>query len=85
MDEAVKKRVEITVAGTVMTVITDEEPEYVEKLAERLDRRVMELTLNYGRCSKTEALILSAIEALDAAIKLKGKLNERKGSGDGEG
>lgn len=84
MGEEIKNRVEITVAGTAMTLITDEAPEYTKKLAARLDRRVMELTLSHGRCSKTEALILSAIEALDAAIKLKGKLNDLKGSGDGE-
>lgn len=84
MGEEMKNSVEITVAGTVMTLRTDEDPEYVKKLAERLDGRVMELTLNHGRCSKTEALILSAIEALDAAIKLKGKLKDLKGSGDGE-
>lgn len=78
MDEQ-KNRVEITVGGTTLTLITEEDPTYVEGLASRLDRRVSELTLRHARCSKNEALIFAAIEALDAAVKLKGKLNEVKG------
>lgn len=84
MEEKNKNRIEITVCGTPVTIISDEENEYVEQLASRLDKRVSDLMLKHGRCSKTEALILCSIEALDAAIKLKSKLESVKGSAENE-
>lgn len=80
MEEGIKNKVRISVCGSEMTVVTDESEEYVAELASRLDKRVTELSITRGKCSKTEALILCAIEALDAAIKLKNKVSELKGS-----
>ena len=69
--------------GTPVTIVSEEDPEYVSELGSRLDKRVSDLMMKHGRCSKTEALILCSIEALDAAIKLKNKL-ESKGGNDSE-
>lgn len=76
--EEQKNRVEVNVAGITLTLVSEEDKAYVEGLAARLDRRVSELSLRHPRCTKTEALVFAAIEALDAAVKLKGKLSEVK-------
>lgn len=84
VEEKNKNKIDISVCGTPVTIVSDEDPEYVSELGSRLDKRVSDLMLKHGRCSKTEALILCAIEALDAAIKLKNKLENAKGSADNE-
>lgn len=80
MEEKNKNKVEISVCGSTVTLLTDEDEGYVTELGQRLDKKVRDLTLSHRTCTKTEALILCAIEALDAAIKLKGKLENAKGS-----
>lgn len=75
-----KNKVEITVCGIKVVLVTDESEEYVLELAQRLDKRVNDLTLNHGKCTRNEALVFSAIEALDAATKLKKKCAELKGN-----
>lgn len=83
MEEKIKNKIHISVCGTPVTIVSEEDPEYVSELGSRLDKRVSDLMMKHGRCSKTEALILCSIEALDAAIKLKNKL-ESKGGNDSE-
>lgn len=80
MSENNKKKIEINVCGINVSLVTDESEEYVLELARRLDKRVSDMTLNYGRCTRNEALVFSAIEALDAAVKLKKKYDELRGN-----
>ena len=82
MSENNKKKIEINVCGINVSLVTDESEEYVLDLARRLDKRVSDMTLSYGRCTRNEALVFSAIEALDAAVKLKKKYDELRGAGN---
>ncbi len=84
MEEKNKNKVEISVCGSTVTLLTDEDENYVAELGQRLDKKVRDLTLSHRTCTKTEALILCAIEALDAAIKLKSKLDSVKGNDKNE-
>ena len=81
MEEKIRNKVDITICGTTVTIVTDEDKEYVQALGARLDKRVRDLTIN-NRSTKTGALILCAIEALDAAIKLKSKYEEKRNDGN---
>ena len=73
-----KEKYEISIAGTEMTVVTDESEEYVKRLAQTLDRRVMDMVIVKNRCTKMEALALCAMDYLDVATKLKIELEELK-------
>lgn len=74
-----KNKCEVIVAGISVTLLSEEEEEYVKKLAKVLDRRVMELTIDKNRFSKSEALILCALDYLDETVKLRDELAALKG------
>ncbi len=73
-----KEKYEISVAGTEMILISDESEEYVKRLAQTLDRRVMDMVIVKNRCTKIEALTLCAMDYLDMAMKLKAELEDTK-------
>ena len=73
-----KEKYEISVAGTEMTVVTDESEDYVNRLVQTLDRRITEMVLVKNRCTKIEALTLCAMDYLDMALKLKAELEAVK-------
>ncbi|MBE6622332.1 MAG: cell division protein ZapA [Ruminococcaceae bacterium] len=73
-----KERYEVSIAGTEMVLISEENEEYVKNLAQILDRRVMDMVIVKNRCTKIEALTLCAMDYLDATVKLKAELEELK-------
>ncbi len=80
-----KKKHILTIAGSTLTVVSDEDEKYVKSLGSLLDRRVSELVINKGRCTKPEALMLCALDYLDTSVKLaeevkmlKEEINELK-------
>ncbi|MBQ8063145.1 MAG: cell division protein ZapA [Clostridia bacterium] len=64
-----KQNVVINIAGSDYTIITEEEPAYVEALAEALDKDIMEIVAANRRLSMTQAAILVALDYADKAAK----------------
>ena len=73
----------VTIAGSTLTVLSEEDEEYVQQLAQILDRRINDLMIHKNKCTKSEALLLCALDYLDATVKLKTELEERKERGNG--
>ncbi len=73
-----KQKYLVTIAGNAMTVVTEEEEEYVKSLAGILDRRINDMMINKNKCSKSEALMLCALDYLDATVKLKAEVEDLK-------
>ncbi len=69
-----KQKYSITIAGSSLTIISEENEEYIAKLSNMLDKRVNDLMINKYKCTKYEALILTALDYLDSAIKLKAEI-----------
>lgn len=75
-----KQKYQVTVAGTTLTLVSEESKEYVTGLAAILDRQVTELAITKSRCSKVEALTLCALEYLDTVMKLRAESETKKES-----
>ena len=73
-----KERYEVSIAGTEMVLLSEENEEYVKNLVQILDRRVMDMVIVKNRCTKLEALTLCALDYLDATVKLQNELAELK-------
>lgn len=73
-----KQKYVVDIAGTLMTVVTEEDEEYVKGLSGILDRRVNDMVINKNKCSKMEAITLCALDYLDATIKLKAEVEDLK-------
>lgn len=59
-----KNRIPVTVAGTNLTLVTDESPEYVLDLVSQVDQRIRGLTGSSLRISSLDAALLCAIDTL---------------------
>lgn len=81
--EKVKKKISLDIAGSRISIITDEDEKYVTKLASYLSQKVNTLTLSNSRITKTDAALLYALELLDENFKLKMKLAEMQNDGYG--
>ncbi|MBQ2436956.1 MAG: cell division protein ZapA, partial [Clostridia bacterium] len=57
-----KKNVVIHIAGSEYTILTEEDPAYVEALAETLDKDITEIVGANRRLSMTQAAILAALD-----------------------
>ena len=78
-----KKNVVIHIAGSEYTILTEEDPAYVEALAETLDKDITEIVGANRRLSMTQAAILAALDYADkaatesdAADNLRGQIKE---------
>lgn len=69
MDNNTKKRVPLDIAGTPLTIVTDEPEEFVKLLAAQLDRRISALTKNSFRISQLDAALLCALDAMGDKFK----------------
>lgn len=63
------EKVKITIAGENYNISTDDEPEYLLKLAEQTDEKIMELVQSNGRISVTQAAVLTCLEYADKYTK----------------
>ena len=68
-----KKNVVIHIAGSEYTILTEEDPAYVEALAETLDKDITEIVGANRRLSMTQAAILAALDYADKAAKDGGR------------
>lgn len=64
-----KQNVVINIAGSDYTIITEEDPAYVQALADALDKDIMEIVAANRRLSMTQAAILVALDYADKATK----------------
>ena len=64
-----KENVVIHVAGSEYNILTDEDPAYVESLAETLDQDITNIVAANRRLSMTQAAILAALDYADKAAK----------------
>ncbi len=71
-----KQKFTITVADIEMNVVSDESPEAVEAIVGILDRRMREIRLKSGKCSKTEAALLCSLDYCAEKIKLQRAIKE---------
>ena len=73
-----KRKVSLNIAGNKISLVTDESPEYVEKLGARVSQRVNTLALSGSGISKMDAALVYALDLLDENFKLKMALAEAK-------
>ncbi len=76
--ENIKRKVTLNIAGSTIYLITDENPEYVQKLAAVVSKKVNTLALSGSGISKTDAAFVYALDLLDENLKLKAALEEAK-------
>ncbi|MDD6799273.1 MAG: cell division protein ZapA [Firmicutes bacterium] len=73
-----KEKYIVKIAGTEISIITDEKGEYVEHLTRIIDRRITDTVMLNKRYSRLEAAIICALDYLNDKIKLEDELNELK-------
>ena len=73
-----KEKITLVVSGVKITVVTDNDPEYVKSLGRLLERRVSDLVISSASCQKNEALLLCALDYLDERNKLQKENEELK-------
>ena len=69
-----KKKISLDIAGNRIVVVTDQNEEYVRKLAAFITQRVNSICSSGA--AKTDAALLLALDLLDENFKLKMKLSE---------
>lgn len=74
--EKVKKKISLDIAGSRIAIVTDEDENYVKKLASFLSQKVNTLSLSGSGITKTDAALLYALELLDENFKMKMQLSE---------
>lgn len=60
-----KNRVHLKIGGSAYTVLTDDAPEYVEELAEELDKEMRSIINENPSLSVTQAAVLTALDKAD--------------------
>ncbi|MBE6670662.1 MAG: cell division protein ZapA [Ruminococcaceae bacterium] len=73
-----KEKITLVVSGVKITVLTENDPEYVMSLGRLLEKRVSDLVISSTSCSKSEALLLCALDYLDERNKLLKENEELK-------
>lgn len=63
------EKVKIKIGNEVYNIMTDDNPDYVEKLGEELDAKLSAIVNNNSRISVTQAAVLVALEYADASKK----------------
>ena len=64
-----KNKVEIKIGGASYTIVSEDEPEYVEALAEELDEEIKSVCASNPSLSMTQAAVLVALDKADACKK----------------
>ena len=71
-----KEKITVAFAGNEISVVSEENEEYIQELAKVLDKRISEMVMVKNRCTKTEALMLCALDYLDSTVKLQAQVRE---------
>lgn len=64
-----KNRVQVRIGGASLTVVTEDDPEYVENLAEIVDSEIKNVCNSNPTLSMTQAAIVVALDQVDACKK----------------
>lgn len=64
-----KKTVNIKICGNSYPIITEDEPEYVEELAESIDKEMKMISQDAPSLSTTQCAVLVALDRADACKK----------------
>lgn len=64
-----KNKVNISIAGSQHTIVTEDDPAYVIELAECVDQAIKEIVTANPRVSLTQAAVLVALDFMDEAKK----------------
>lgn len=81
--EKIKKKITLDIANSRITLVTDDDERYVQKLAGLISQRVNTLSLSGNNITKTDAALVCALELLDENFKLKLELAEMKKNNNG--
>ncbi len=68
----------LNIAGIEMMLNSENDAEYVQKLAAELTRRISTISLSAAGVSKTQAAIVCALDLLDENVRLKLEISEMK-------
>ena len=71
----------VIISGESLYLCSEDAPDYVEKLATELTRRINTTMLSGADVSKTAAAIVCALDLLDENVKLKSILKENANVG----
>jgi len=71
MEAENKKKITLVVSGIRITLVTEDDPEYVKGLGRLLEKRISDLAISPKGCTRNEALLLCALDYLDEKNKLK--------------
>lgn len=82
--EKMKKKIVLDIANSRITLVTDEDEEYVKSLAKLVSGKVNALSLSGNSVTKTDAALVYALELLDENCKLKMELAEMKSARNGK-
>lgn len=84
--EKKKKKMYLDIAGRRITILSDEDERYVQKLAAVVGQRVNTLMLSGQGVSQTDAALVYALDLLDENFKLRLALEEaKKGKAENDG
>ncbi len=64
-----KNRVQVRIGGASYTIVTEDDEEYVENLAEAVDKSIKEVCNSNPSLSVTQAAVLVALDQADACKK----------------
>lgn len=64
-----KNRIQVRIGGASYTIVTEDDEEYVENLAEAVDRNIKEVCNANPTLSVTQAAVLVALDQADACKK----------------
>ena len=69
-----KKRVSVNIGGSLLTLITDESAEFVELVADTLNKKMRTITKNSFRIPTVDAALLCAIDETSDRLKAEKRL-----------
>ncbi len=64
-----KNKVQVKIGGATYTIVTDDNPEYVEDLAEHINSEIRSICNSNPSLSMTQAALLVALDEADACKK----------------
>ena len=66
-----KRKITLVVSGIRITVLTDNDPDYVKSLGRHLEERISDMVISSPDRQKNEALLLCTLDYLDEKNKLE--------------
>lgn len=69
-----KKKISVEIAGSPITLVTDEPEDFVNLITETINERITELTKNSFRISSLDAALLLAVDYLGDKLKAESRI-----------